>query len=252
MNNLTTIILTKNSADTLKKALDSAAFSHQILVIDDYSTDQTLKIAKQAQASILQRHLKGDYSAQRNFALSKVKTQWALFLDSDETIPQALKNQIQTAIQNQHVQGYYLKRQDKFLGKTLKHGETGHIKLLRLAQKSAGKWHRPVHEVWHISGPNQTLSTPLIHTPHLNLDQFLDKINTYTTIEATHRSSQHQKLNLLQLLLYPPAKFIQNYFFKLGFLDGYPGLIQAFFMSLHSLTVRIKQYEQTNPNQKGL
>ncbi len=179
-----------------------------------------------------------DFAKTRNQLMAKVKTDWILFVDTDETITPALKKEIRQVIKNQSY-NYQLKRQDWFLGKKLKHGETSVVRLTRLIQKGTGQWQGKVHEVFQSQLPVKILKQSLIHKRKLTLNQFIDRLNRYSSI----RASELTKFSLFQLLFYPPAKFILNYLLRLGFLDGLPGLAIAFMMSLHSLMVRIKLYE---------
>ncbi len=147
------------------------------------------------------------------------------------------------------VSGYPIKRQDHFMGKDLRFGETANVTLLRLARKSAGKWHRPIHETWQVKGEIAQLKNPLLHYPHHSISQFIKSINFYTDLEAKHRLSPEKpnKFGVVtQMLFFPPAKFIYNYIVLLGFLDGIPGFIMALMMSLHSFMVRAKTYEILN------
>jgi glycosyltransferase involved in cell wall biosynthesis len=187
---------------------------------------------------ILKQPQVADFAKARNQLMSQAKTDWILFVDTDESLTPALKKEIKLAIQNQSY-NYQLKRQDWFLGKKLNFGETSAVRLTRLIQKGTGQWQGRIHEVFKSNLPTKTLKQPLIHQRHLTLNQFIDRLNHYSSI----RASELTKFSLFQLLFYPPAKFVHNYFFRLGFLDGLPGLAMAFMMSLHSLMVRLKLYE---------
>lgn len=239
---ITAVILTKNNQTTLQRLITSLSWCHEIIVIDDQSTDNTIKLAKQSGARVLSRSLRHNFAAQRNFGLKQVRTDWVLFIDSDEIVTPPLAREIKSTITTSIYSAYSLRRLDIFLGKKLRFGETGHINLLRLARINAGRWHRPVHEIWRIKGSVGQLKSPLYHSPHPTLAGFFNKINHYTDIEAGYRRRQ---FDLFELIFYPPGKFFYNYFIKLGFLDGIPGLIMAVMMSLHSLLVRIKLYEKS-------
>lgn len=240
---ITAIILTHNNQDTILQAVKSVAFCQQLIIIDDHSSDDTRKLLKKTKAKLFTCHLNKDFSAQRNYGLSKATASWVLFIDPDETVSKSLREAILRAVNNQaHYLGFYLLRHDSFLGKTLRHGETGSVKLLRLARKGSGLWHRPVHETWHVSGPTSTLTPPLLHHPHPSLSSFLAKIDYYTSIESHYRHGRGERFHYHTLLL-PLGKFIHNYLLKAGFLDGFPGLVMAYFMSLHSLIIRVKLYE---------
>jgi glycosyltransferase involved in cell wall biosynthesis len=183
-----------------------------------------------------------DFAEARNAALAKVKTPWALFIDSDEKITPELKTEILAAIESSEYDAYYLSRLDTFLGKELRHGETGHAKFIRLAKKSYGQWVRPVHEVWEGQGKVGTLKNPLLHTPHESIASFLEKVNRYSTLEAAYRHRSGIRSSLFKIAFYPLIKFKYNYFLRLGFLDGMPGIIMAVMMSFHSYLTWTKLY----------
>lgn len=183
-----------------------------------------------------------DFAAVRNEELSKAKTEWILFVDADESITPDLKEEILKAISNQEYDAYYLKRLDTFMGRELRHGETGNAKFIRLAKRSFGKWERPVHEVWQGKGKVGTLTNPILHKPHTSISSFLDKINLYSKLEAKYRFENGIKSSLFKIAIYPLAKFKYNYIFRLGFLDGMPGTIMAIMMSFHSYLTWTKLY----------
>lgn len=182
-----------------------------------------------------------DYSRARNFMLKKAETPWVLFLDSDETLTPALKKEIKTATKNKKY-NYQLKRQDYFLGKKLRFGETSKFKSTRLIQKDSGLWQGIVHETFNSKLPTKLLKNTLVHKRDITISQFIDKINQYSELRVKEIDTK----NFFKLIFYPPLKFLQNYLIRLGFLDGSPGFILAFLMSLHSLMVRVKLYENKN------
>lgn len=243
---ISAIILVHNQKEALKNAIKSVSFCDEIIVIDDNSTDASKEVAQKLGANVLSHSLDNDFAAQRNFALSQVNHEWVLFVDADEIVSETLKKEIISTIRQHPTEnGFYLRRNDVFLGKTLTHGETAHVHFLRLGRKNKGKWQRPVHEFWSIEGSVGSLSQPLLHHPHASIQSFLDKINYYTEIEAKYRKAQGKKSNVLEMIIWPIGKFIDNFFLKEGIYDGYQGLIMAIMMSLHSLIVRVKLYEQS-------
>jgi len=239
---ITAIVLAHQIDSNLHSTINSLNFVPHIILLLDLPGPITQPIFPD-KVRVFTRALEGDWAAQRNYALEQVTTRWALFVDSDEIVTSPLAKEISKAITNSHLQGYYLPRQDLFLGRNLHYGETGRIHLLRLARKDAGLWVRPVHETWQINGPTSVLKHPLLHFPHLTINSFFSKLNHYTSLEATFRQAQGETFSLFKTLVYPPAKFLYNYIFKLGFLDGFPGFVMAFMMSLHSLCAKIKLYD---------
>lgn len=251
---VTAIILVKNGIKLINECIKSLSFCDEILVIDDNSTDDTIKILNglaTKKIKIIPHDLSNNFSQARNFGLQKAKNEWVLFVDSDEVISDALayeiSNVVHTAGQDMgNFNGFYIKRQDIMWGKMLKHGETGNIRLLRLARKNTGKWVGMVHEEWKINGKVGMLMNPIIHYPHPTIADFLKKINFYSTLRADELYLKKVKTNMLSLILYPSSKLIINFIFRKGFLDGIPGLIHAIIMSFHSFLVRGKLWQIWN------
>jgi len=240
---ISAVVLTRNSQLTLPACLKSLRFCNQIIIIDDYSQDKTRLISKKYHANFFSHRLKQNFSRQRNYGLKKTLHSWVLFIDSDEVVPPDLKKEILRNVKTKSDFNFSLKRKDFFLGYPLKYGETSRVTLTRLIRKGTGRWRGRVHEYFESVNPVKTLKTPLTHRQYINLPQFIKKLNYYTSIKSKELFENQKPFYLWQLLILPPAKFIQNYFFRLGLLDGIPGLAIAFSMSLHSLMVRIKLYE---------
>ncbi len=242
MNNLTAVVLTKNEEKILVRCLTSLQWCDQILVIDDYSEDDTTAIAKKHGAKVFQHRLDQNFAQQRNFALKQVNTEWTLFVDADEQVTPQLAKEIQKVIVQDYPLAFRIKRQDIFLGKHLKHGETPQWNQIRLSETKAGEWVSPVHELWRVPGTVGQLHQPLLHYSHDNLAEFLNKINQYTTIAAQHHFRRGHRSNWWQIIVYPGGKFIRNYLLRLGLLDGSHGFVHAALMSFHSFLVRSKLY----------
>ncbi len=238
---ITAVVLAKNAAASLSNCLDSLKWCDSVLVIDDNSIDDTAKIAKRHGAQILTQNLNGDFAAQRNRAMEQVTDGWILFVDADEVVPVDLANEIRSAL-SRDFKAYHLHRQDIFMGQPLRHGETSTWNDIRLAKSGVGQWVGQVHETWDIHGSVGQLTTPLIHHGHSNIGSFLAKINTYSTLAAAEFFHAGKRSSAWQIILYPAAKFVQNYIFRLGFLDGTHGFVHAMCMSFHSFLVRSKLY----------
>lgn len=239
---ISAVILTKNEEKNIIACLDSLAWCDERIVIDDYSTDKTVDLAKKKDAKTFSHSLQNDFAQQRNFGLTKAKGDWVLFVDADERVSSALWYEIMqhTNESLEDFSGFYIKRLDTMWGKHLRFGETGNINLLRLAKKDSGKWEGQVHEVWKIQGKTMTLQNHLDHNPHPSITEFLQEINFYTDLRAQELFKKKKRTNWFFIILYPKAKFIQNYFFKRGFQDGLAGFVFAMLMSLHSFMVRGK------------
>jgi glycosyltransferase involved in cell wall biosynthesis len=239
---ISAVILTKNEEENILRCLQSLSWCDELIVVDDNSTDKTIEIAKKKGAKVYSRLLKNDFSAQRNFGLDKAKNDWVLFIDADEKVTSALWYEIMSHTNNptNEYAGFYIKRIDTMWHKELKHGETGKIKLLRLAKKQSGKWQNNVHEVWKVNGKTLTLNNSMLHYPHPSVGTFLKEINLYTDLRSEELYKKKKQVNWWSIIFYPKAKFIHNYILRAGFLDGLPGLVFALMMSFHSFLVRAK------------
>lgn len=251
---ITVIILTKNEEKNIIDCLESVNWVDEIIVLDDFSEDRTLDVIKslnyEKKIKVFKRKLENNFSEQRNYALSRAKTDWILFLDADERVTKDLREEINNILvedkNNKMYSGFFIPRKDVLWGKMLNHGETGNTKLLRLGRRSAGSFVGEVHEEWLIDGTISSLKNYMLHYPHPTVSEFLKEINFYTTIRAKELFKKGVKVSVLDIILYPKMKFILNYFLKLGFLDGTPGLVSAILMSFHSFLVRSKLWTYSN------
>lgn len=239
---ITAIVLAKNEEKNIATCLHALSFCDAVVVVDDFSTDNTAKIAKKMGATVFQHALNGDFAAQHNWVLSQIKSHWVLFVDADEYVSGALAREIKSAIEKIEYKGFYIRRVDKLWKKVLRHGDVGNAKVLRLARPGAGKWVGRVHEKWQIEGKVGELSNHLEHTPHPTLVEFLHHINDYSTIRAQEFFDAGRKTSLFEIVCGPVWRFFQAYILKLGFLDGTAGFIHAMVMALYMFLVAGKLY----------
>lgn len=238
---ISAIILAKNEELNIARAIKSVNWVDEILVIDDFSTDNTANISQKLGARVIRRKLNNNFSTQRNFGLSKAKNKWVLFIDADEVVSTKLADEIQKNIKNTEANGFIIKRSDIFLSKTLSGGEVGEIKLLRLAKKNKGKWERAVHEHWKIKGSVKSLDPPLLHYSHSGVAQFVNQVNNFSTLHANENLKAGKNSNLAIITFYPIIKFFLNFVLKSGYKDGTHGFVSAVMMSFHSFLSWSKQ-----------
>lgn len=262
---ITAVILTKNEEENIERCLRSLDFCDEIIIIDDYSTDNTLnqvskiipfiKDGKYQNSKIKIKIYKkklNDFAQQRNFCLRKATGDWVLFIDADEEISLELKNEIVNFLRtdsNKELTACYIKRRDFFWGRELRHGEIKKIRkkgLIKLVKKDAGIWEGKVHERFKLKIQNPKLKTFknfINHYPHQTIKEFLKTINFYSTLRAKELFDLRIKSNFLQLIFYPGGKFLLTYFIYLGFLDGPAGFVYSFMMSFYSFLVRSKLFQ---------
>ena len=241
------LLLTKNESTNIQKHfnwLTNCPVINEIVAVDDNSIDATINALKSLETKNLKikiytRSLYCDFAAQRNWGIGKTKNNWVLWLDADEQPSPEMQSFLNNFTFNKKL-AYAFKRDDIFLGKHLKYGETAYIYFTRLFNKTRGKFYRPVHEIWQTQQPINYKEASILHYSHNTLRSFLEKINFYSDIRAQELFKNNIPTNLFEIIFYPFSKFIQNYIFKAGFLDSTPGIIMALCMSLHSFLVRAK------------
>lgn len=253
MANLTSIILFQGESQVLN-AIESVLFSTEIIILHDCTSgEDNLKILKKYNDRIKIIHQKmSSFSNQRNFGITHAKNEWIFFLDSDEVVSKKLENIILKSLNSKKYDGYMLRRIDFMWGKKISKGELLNIYLLRLAKKGFGKWSGMVHETWVGKGRVGKITEPILHSPHQSISEFLYEINKYTSIRSEELVEEKSKTNVMTILFYPLSKFVLNYFFKLGFLEGNRGFIILMMMSFHSFLVRSKTFDLAHKNKSKI
>ncbi len=248
MIDITAIVLTKNEEKNIIDCLESLREFSEIIVIDDYSSDRTESVVKSTgfkNIKFIKKYLDNDFANQRNHALSLAKNEWVFFVDADERVSDRLLSEISDSMINTAYSGFFVKRVDVMLKKKLRHGETGSIKLLKLAKKKSGKWVGKVHEIWKVNGRTSELKSELDHYPHQSLSEFMREIDFYSTLRAKELMTSRVKISVVDIIFYPLGKFLFNFLLKLGFLDGLPGFVESAMMSFYSYLVRAKVWRKS-------
>ena len=270
------IIAAKNEAKNLPRCLDSLRGVAEVFVVDSQSTDATAELAEAAGANVVQFHYAGGWPKKRQWALDNLPLccDWILLLDADESLTPQVFAEMQAAMQSTGVDGYYLGLDMFFLGRRLSHSGASFYKLA-LFRRGKGKFEcrasnqdtsmcdMEVHEHVIVSGPTRRLKSRLLHYNVDSLDRYIHKHNQYSNWEARVWSesggdepqiqpallgTQVQRRRWLRKRFFslpgsPILFFIYKYFFRLGFLDGVPGLIYCAFQGIQFFHIKAKIYE---------
>ena len=240
-------IIAHNEEHRIGACIESArGLVCEIIVIDDFSTDATVRVAQELGAHVFQRKFDG-FTNQKNFALSKVTSQWALNLDADERLSPALKEEISRAVKNEKISGYELPFCNYFLGKKMRFSGLNKEKHLRLVRTQQAQYVGGlVHEGLEISGPVALLKNPVNHFSYDTIEAYFTKFNSYTSLAAAQMHQNGKRFHLLGVLARMPFEFLKRYVLKLGFLDGVRGLLWASFSTYYVFVKYMKlwQFEQ--------
>ena len=253
----------------LPECLESLAWADEIFVVDSFSHDRTLEIARDHDAHVVQ-HAFESYSRQKNWALDTLpfRNEWVLIVDADERVPPELRVEIESVVSNGAKDGYYLNRRFIFLDRWIRHAGWYPSWNLRLFRHRLGRYdNREVHEHVVLNGAVGYLRNDLLHLDRRGLDAFIARHNRYSTLEAAARlkalrddpdrarlpvslltSPVHRK-RFLRERLWPrvPAKplalFVYMYVLRRGFLDGGAGLALCVFHAFQEFMVGLKLAE---------
>lgn len=222
---LSAVLITRNAASQLPSCLDRLAFCDEIVVVDSGSEDDTVALAQARGARVIRTEWRG-FGAQKQFAVLQAAHDWVLCIDADERVSGRLQERILQALAAPHHHAYRFARRNRFLGRYLRHGEGYPDWSLRLFDRRHARWSDDVvHEKVIAAGEVGTLEGDLLHDSAETLERYLDKQNRYTTLAAQQAVAAGRRAHVGHLLLSPLARFVKFYFFRLGFLDGLPGLV---------------------------
>lgn len=238
-------ILTKNSERTLEKTLNSTRCFKDVVILDSGSEDRTLEIAKTyPNVQVHTSPLKG-FGVSHNLASSLACFDWIFSLDSDEVLSDALIEEIMH-LSPDPSQVYLVERQNYFNGKRIK-GCSGWFPdwVARLYHRKTTRFSNDlVHEkILSDQLQRKPLKNPLLHTPYLEICDFLDKMQQYTTLSA--EQSKQRTPPFWKILLHSWFAFFKSYILKKGFLAGREGYIISVYNSHTAFYKYLKLEEKT-------
>lgn len=235
---LSVIIPTYNEEATLRDCLESVRFADEILVVDSFSTDSTLTIAREFGTRILQHEYV--YSArQKNWAIPQASHEWVLLVDSDERVTPELREEILSLLASKpRHDGYWISRVNHFLGRRIKRCGWGTDKVIRLFRRDASRYQdREVHAEIDLPGPLPVLTHPLEHHSFRSFGQYWRKLQIYSEWGAAQLYKEGRRAGALEIFGRPVTRFLKMYVVRLGFLEGLHGLTLSM---LGAFTVYLK------------
>lgn len=229
MNSISVIIIAKNEADNIADCIYSARLiSVDIIVADSASTDDTVKNAVKVGARLLPVTWSG-YGNARNTAAAIAVNDWIIALDADERITPELASSINALSLTDDKKLFGFKRANFLGSKKIVFGEWGRDKLYRLYNKKQAAWNLAlVHE--NIEGlglEKSIISGELLHYTMKDVQEYYAKTILYAQLSADKYLAQKKRPSFLKRFISPVYSFLQNYIFRLGFLDGKEGFIIA-------------------------
>lgn len=243
-------IITYNEEKRIGRTLDSIKdIADEIIIVDSESTDKTVEIAKSKGAKVFVEKWKG-YGPQKNSVLEKCTGEWILLLDADEVVSIPLREKIKEIINNNKnkYSVYKIKLRNIAFGREIKFGGWDDY-VIRLWKNGEVKIsNREVHEKYETDSKIGKIKNLLIHYTYENIEQFLEKLNRYTSESATEYIKNNKNASIAKIYSKMLFRFIKMYILQLGFLDGYEGYLLAKYSSIYTMTKYTKLREMYYKN----
>jgi glycosyltransferase involved in cell wall biosynthesis len=227
MHRVTAIIPCFNEAHNIEAALESVRWCDEILVVDSFSTDNTVSLAKKYTAKLLQREYINSAS-QKNRAIPEAAHEWILLLDADERVTPQLQAEIQEILAQDQISfdAYWIGRRNFFLGKEIRFSGWQRDKVIRLFKRDNCRYEeKQVHAEIITNGVVGKLNNKLLHFTYRDIHHYLEKWDRYSTWSANDAAKKIRNPNAFHFVVKPAFRFFKHYIVDLGFLDGYAGLI---------------------------
>jgi len=254
---ITLVVMTYNEADNIARCLDSVPFAAEKLVVDCGSTDDTVNIARNHGARIVEQSWLG-FGPQRNFASGQASHDWILSLDADEYLSAELANELIARLpelmESQHAAAV-LRRTTLYMGAPMRWykpmvGE----RMARLYHRNRARWtNARVHESLLFDGSAVTLEAPFHHLHNSTLVHRQLKVLRYSELKALDWVDRNRPLRMWECPFVFVGTFFRDYILRRAVLDGWRGFVVAQMAASYAVYKRMRYYEmQRNPASRTL
>ena len=243
---LSVVVLTKNEEAKIAECLNSVTWADEIIVVDDESTDNTVKIAKQHTDKIFTKRMdiEGEH---RNWAYLKARNNWVLSLDADEIVTEELKREIRNAITTNEFVAFSIPLRNYISNYWVRYGGWYPASKVRLFRKDKFRYEEvEVHPRAFIDGKCGHLKSDIIHKGYDDLEHFLNSVNRQSTLEAIKWINTNRKMSLLHAIWRTVDRFFRRFIRKKAYKDGLYGFIIAYFDSLYQILSYTKYIDMKN------
>ena len=225
---ISAVIITLNEERNIGRCLDSLrGVADEIVVVDSYSNDRTEEICRSHGARFIQHRFAG-HIEQKNWAILQASFPYVLSLDADESLSYELKSSMLKVKENWTHDAYYFNRLTSYCGKWIRHTTWYPSRKLRLWDSRKGSWGgMNPHDryVLNAGSTRKFLKGDLLHHSYYTLSEHHAQINSFSSILAKSYHEKGRKAHPVVIVFAPLWRFIRDYVLKLGFLDGFYGLV---------------------------
>jgi glycosyltransferase involved in cell wall biosynthesis len=242
---ISVLLPTFNSAKIVEGTLESVRWADEILVVDSYSTDNTLDICRRYGARIIQ-HEYINSAKQKNWAAPQCRNEWVLQIDTDEVLEPGLRDEIERAVNEAppDVHAFRIPRKNHVLGTWVRYGGIYPDYQTRLFRRDLGRWvEREVHAHIKVPGEVNTLRHNILHYGMPALSKQVRNLDRYTRYEADEMLKVGKNFRWYDLIVHPWLVFFYRYFLCQGFRDGWRGFILCAYLGMYDFLSHAKLWE---------
>ncbi|MDD5423446.1 MAG: glycosyltransferase family 2 protein [Candidatus Omnitrophota bacterium] len=224
-------IIAKNEEENIARCLASVKWADEAIVVDGFSTDRTVEIARSSGAKVIQRRFTGSFADDRNAGQDSAKNDWVLHLDADDVVTKDFAARMEeTLSKGESVVVYKFRRKNFFLSHAMDHGGFHHY-IPNLVDKRHVRYEGVVHEVPVYKGNMGQIEADIEHYPFGSISQFIVRQNRYTDISSKELLKKEGILPEAKIksnmILKSLKMFWKSYVKKQGYKEGMYGLAFA-------------------------
>lgn len=252
MIKLSVVVITFNEEKNIARCIESVKdIADEILIVDSFSKDNTKSICENYGVRFVEHPFEG-HIQQKNYAASLAQNDYVLSLDADEQLSDKLKQSIIEVKENCTADGYEFNRLNNYCGTWIKHSGWYPDTKLRLWNRNKGAWGGENPHDKYIMEEGcviKKLKGDLLHYSYYSVFDHISQVNKFSEIGAQESFRKGRKMSILKIIIFPFWKFIKNYIFKGGFLDGYKGFVICM-ITTHETFIKYVKLRELNKSKK--
>lgn len=221
------IVITWNEAENIERCLESLDFCDTKMVVDSFSTDDTVERASRLADVVVRRDFV-NHAEQKNWAVEQLDTDWVVILDADERIPPELADEIRRCVDFGTHDGWWIRRRNWFFGRFILGAGWGRDRVLRLYRPGRGQYDaKAVHEEVRMDGDASAgvCENRLDHYSYVDWPSTFERFLNYSRGGAEDRRARGKGGSSGSVVFKPAARFLRQFFLAGGWRDGLHGMV---------------------------